>query len=89
MSILKSSEGLSHHSLESFILERSENISAYDLPELAKHPNIGTISEKVRNIWTILSNETFASASNKNLIEVLNEKQVAQLKMLTILNLLQ
>lgn len=72
MSILKECLALSHHALESFIIEQSKTDVSYYLPLLSKHPNFTTLSDKVKQIWNIFSNETYQTAKGKNLLALLD-----------------
>lgn len=89
MSILRDSSSLTHASLESYIYEACSNNDSIYIYELAKHPNLTTVSQEA-----IKTLDLFTTGTYPDYIQVkgdikLSSQQEKQLKKLTILTLFE
>ena len=87
--LIKESNNLTHHALESFINELTQNPSVYKYSEMFSHPQIKTISEGYSQLLKLFCYGTLDYHKTKYKGEKLNAKQIDQLKRLTILSLFE
>lgn len=86
MSLLVASADLTHKSLESFIYETCSNKEAVDILELSQHPNFKTISDQAQKTWELFAHGTYPEYKNSGNKLQLMERQLIQLKKLTMLS---
>ena len=87
--ILKDAEKLSHHSLESFIIELTQDPSVFEYSAILAHPQIKTISKEYVELIQLFSYGTLETLKKTYKGVKLNEKQNEQLKRLTILSIFE
>lgn len=84
--IMKESEKLSHHSLESYICELTQDPSVFEYSQILAHPQIKTINQDYVEMIRLFSFGTCGTLKKDYKGSKLNEKQIDQLKKLTILS---